>query len=102
VRQDWAINAPGVPVPLTDDNYITAIAAGDPHAQQDRVRRREMTYGDLAKVVGYWDGKGHYPKAVDKLFHQTEARFSRESLKWDYFVNAAAGQPGACRYAEGF
>jgi hypothetical protein len=57
-----------------------------------------ITYGDAAKIVGLWDGKGMYPKSFDRLFKMTAIATDTEGEAglpfWQWLVNAKTGKPG--------
>jgi hypothetical protein len=57
---------------------------------------KTMTYGDLAKVIGLWDGVGAFRHfhTIDRLINKTNAVYRDEALEWKHLVNAKTGKPG--------
>jgi hypothetical protein len=84
---------------VTNEDLIPYIHPLHAVNQALRFAEKTITYGEAAKAVGMWDGKGKYPRAFDRLINLTADTLNEHSEDyWQWLVNAATGKPGAGFY----
>lgn len=80
-------------MPKTDETYTTAIAVA---LRVLAAVDRTMTYGELAKAIGLWNGivPFRHQHNIGRLLNKTADLYRAEALQFERIVNAQTRKPG--------
>ena len=59
---------------------------------------KSLTYGEVAQCVGFWDGKGNYPRSFNSLIRMAMLVSDRPQTFWQWMVRRNTGLPGTGYY----